>query len=150
MRVAAVGTVVLGLLLAFARSGPASDAGPHVRGNFTLQQAFGFERFSLLAAGDHVDGLSLVAVLRRDDTADYVSFVYGDCTAGDDVGCAPPVEVQVWPACRRNLGLYDSPLPGAPVPERTFVRGVPAALLDDGQQLELQTSGSTVVVFGDS
>ncbi len=58
----------------------------------------------LYSAGDRVDGLPLAAVLRRDDAAEFVSFVYGDCVAGDDAGCAPPAEIQVWPACRRNLG----------------------------------------------
>ena len=55
-----------------------------------------------LFAGDNVDGLSLTAVVRGGD-AGYVSFVYGDCEAADDAGCAPPAEVQVWPACLRHL-----------------------------------------------
>jgi hypothetical protein len=141
---------LLCLLLAFAGSGPARDLGPALRGNFGMEEALAFAEFPLYDAGDRVDGLQLVAVLRRNDTADFVSFVYGDCAARDDAGCAPPGEVQVWPACRRNLSLYDSPRPGTPVPERSVVRGVPAAFLDDGERLELQTGRSTVVVFGDS
>ena len=92
----------------------------------------------------------LVAVLRRDDTANYVSFVYGDCVPEDDAGCAPPAEIQVWPACRRSIALYRAPPPAGPVAERTMIRGVPAAFLDDGTRLELQTGSSTVVVFADS
>jgi len=103
--------------------------------------------FPLFNAGERVDGLSLVAVLRREGTADFVSFVYGDCVAGDDTGCAPPVEVQVWPACRRHLGLYDEVLPGGAPPERITVRGVPALLFEDGTRLELETGRSTAVVF---
>lgn len=118
--------------------------------DFGLTDAARFTEFPLFNAGDRVDGLPLVAVLRREDTADYVSFVYGDCVAADDAGCAPPVEVQVWHACRRNLGLYDSGATGAPVPERVTVRGVPAAFLEDGLRLELQSARSTIVVFGDS
>jgi hypothetical protein len=117
---------------------------------FGLTDAAGFTEFPLFSAGDKVDGLPLVAVLRREDTADFVSFVYGDCVAADDAGCPPPVEVQVWPACRRNLGLYDPGATGAPVPERVTVRGVPAAVLEDGLRLELQSARSTIVVFGDS
>ena len=44
----------------------------------------------LYNAGERVDGLPLAAVLRREDTAEFVSFIYGDCVAGDDAGCAPP------------------------------------------------------------
>ena len=37
----------------------------------------------------------------------YIS-AYGTCTppAGDG-GCAPPLQIQTWDACRRNLGAYD-------------------------------------------
>ena len=102
-----------------------------------------------LFAGDNVDGLSLTAVVRGGD-AGYVSFVYGDCEAADDAGCAPPAEVQVWPACRRHLGLYQRGPPFGPAVEHVAVRGVPAAFLDDGARLELQTGRSTVVVFAGS
>jgi hypothetical protein len=115
-----------------------------------MPDALAFTEFPLFDAGERVDGLPLVAVLRRRDAADYVSFVYGDCAAGDDAGCAPPAEVQVWPACQRSLRLYDSTLPGSPVPERATVRGVPAAFFEDGLRLELQSSSSTIVVFADS
>lgn len=138
--------VALGIVLVVGGSGPASDARPRPGAGSSSTQ--GPEAFPLYDTGDRVDGLPLVAVLRRQDTADFISFVYGDCIAGDDAGCAPPVEVQVWPACRRYLSLYDS-LSGVPVPERTTVRGVPAAF-PDGDRLELQTGRSTVVVFGDS
>jgi hypothetical protein len=103
-----------------------------------------------LFAGDVVDGLPLTAVLRGDDAAGRVSFVYGDCEASDDAGCAPPVEVQVWPACRRHLGLYERGPPPGPAVEHVAVRGVPAAFLDGGTRLELRTGRSTVVVFAGS
>lgn len=105
------------------------------------------QSFPLYNAGERVDGLPLAAVLRREDTAHFVSFVYGDCVAGDDAGCAPPAEIQIWPSCRRNLGLYDRVQSvGAPA-ERISVRGVPALLFDDGTRLELETGQSTAVVF---
>jgi len=116
-------------------------------GRLSLEEARSFTGFPLFYAGQEVDGLPLTAILRRDDGADYVSFVYGDCEATDDAGCAPPVEVQVWAACRRHLGLYERGPPFGPAVERAAVRGVPAAFLDDGARLELQTGRSTVVVF---
>lgn len=106
--------------------------------------------FPLYDAGESVDGLPLTAVLRRNGAAQHVSFVYGDCTPADDTGCPPPVEVQVWPACRRNLHLYKGGRSGTPLPERTTVRGAPAAFLEDGLRLELQASRSTIVVFAGS
>jgi hypothetical protein len=105
------------------------------------------ENFPLYWAGESVDDLPLTAVLRRDDTARYVSFVYGDCEASGDAGCAPPAEIQVWPSCLRNIALYDDPRSRVGWVERITVRGVPAALFDDGMRLELETEGSTLVVF---
>ena len=115
-------------------------------GNLTLEEARAFDEYPLAYAGEEVDGLPLTAILRRDDTARYVSFVYGDCAAKSDGGCAPPAEVQVWPAGARNLDSYDLSGPGAPVPEPTRIRGVPAAFVGD-TQLELYAFGATVVVF---
>lgn len=133
--------------LALAGAGPAGD---EPSSTFTLAHARTFREFPLYYAGDRVDGLQLVAVLRRDDTASFVSFVYGDCTPSDDAACAPPAEIQAWPACRRNLALYDGSRSRRLDLQRTTIRGVPAAFLEDGTQLEIQTGRSTVVVFADS
>jgi hypothetical protein len=138
-------------LLAAAACGAANDAVP-LRGNFTLEEARAFTGFPIYYAGERVDDFPLVAVLRRDDTADYVSFVYGDCllTVGDH-GCAPPAEIQVWRGCRRGAELYDRSAPASPAPpERTTIRGAPAALIDDGTRVELFTRGATIVVFAGS
>lgn len=105
-------------------------------------------REPIFFAGDRTEGIPLEAVLRRSDSAEYVSFVYGDCVPENDAGCAPPIEIQVWPACRRHLALYDSSY--GPDVDRVTVRGVPAAVLDGGTRLELQTGRSTIVVFADS
>jgi hypothetical protein len=142
-----VASVVAVLVLAGA--GSAGDGEPAPQAQFTLEDARAFDDHPLYFAGDRVEGLPLVTVLRRSDTADFVSFVYGDCTPDDDMGCAPPLEIQVWPACRRHLALYGSS-PSGPTIERTTVRDVPAAVLDGGTRLELQTGRSTIVVFGDS
>jgi hypothetical protein len=140
--------LVLGLVL--VRSGPAGAGGASPRSSFSLEQVLAFDEFELFSAGYSVDGVPLTAVLRRDDTATYVSFVYGDCEPESDAGCAPPAEVQVWPACRRSLALYDGEAAGSPVPERVHVRGVPGAFFDRGTRLELETGRSLVVVFAGS
>ena len=141
--------IALGSTVGLGGASPLHVVQPQ-RDRFDMQDALGFAEFPLFDAGERVDGLPLTAILRRDDSADLVSFVYGDCAAGEEAGCAPPVEVQVWPACRRNLHLYDSGRLGAPVPEGATVRGVPAAFFEDGLRLELQASRATIVVFGDS
>jgi hypothetical protein len=149
-----VGSVAFGLglvlTLAHAGYGPAGETRSARDVTAAREALRGFDQYPLYDAGARVDGLPLVAVLRRDDSARFVSFVYGDCLAGDDAGCAPPAEVQVWPACRRNLALYDSSSGDGVVPERLVVRGVTAGLFDEGTRLELETRGATVVVFGDS
>ncbi len=124
------------------------DGGAGSGGNFSLEQARAFAEHPLVWAGEEVAGLPLTAVLRRDDTARYVSFVYGDCAPSADSGCAPPVEIQVWPANARGLGSYGAAAAGAPVPapEPTRARGVPAAFVGDSQ-LELYARRATVVVF---
>ncbi len=138
-RSAVVSTVLLALVgLALAGSLPAAGG----------QLSAAPQRFPLYSAGERVDGIPLAAVLRREDTADFVSFIYGDCVASDDAGCAPPVEIQVWPACRRNLALYGAGDAAGPPLERIIVRGVPALLFDEGTRLELETGRATVVVFG--
>jgi hypothetical protein len=83
--------------------------------------------------------------------SNFESWVYGTCAASADQGCAPPLEVQSWPACERSSADYNAGPPGRaqPIePRATFeVRGVPARLYDDGS-LELSTGDVTVVIFG--
>jgi hypothetical protein len=136
-------------VLALAGVGSARDGERTQAQRFTLADARSFDDHPLYFAGDRVEGLPLVAVLRRSDTAEFVSFVYGDCTPADGMGCAPPIEIQAWPACRRHIALYGSS-PGDQVVERSTVRGVPAAVFDDGTRLELQTGRSTIVVFAET
>lgn len=151
MRLLMLATASIAAALALAAYGSGQDPERRENGDLTLEQARAFADFPLYYAGDRVDSFPLVVVLRRNDTANYVSFVYGECRpASYDAGCAPPAEIQVWPGAIRNLGSYDASLPGSPVPERTSIRGVPAAFLDDGTRLEIYTGGSTVVVFSGS
>jgi hypothetical protein len=125
-------------------------------GNSTLGQARVFERFPLYSLGESFEGKPLVAVnrnlgpevpeesVRRDD----IDFIYGTCKSVNGSGCVPPIEVQVWNACERYKGVYD-PAPDGFGPEATLVvRGVEAALFDEGSRLELYTEAATVVIFG--
>jgi len=98
--------------LVVLRSGRAEASGrPDApKSTFSVAQAKAFGDFPLYDAGDSVEGLPLVAELRRlGGGTNYVSFIYGDCAALDDYGCAPPVEIQIWPACLRNPSLYAAP-----------------------------------------
>jgi hypothetical protein len=125
------------------------------------EQARAFRAFPLYSAGDSFEGQPLVGITRRDDPpnrehplplrADFVNFIYGRCETNGDTGCTPPLEVQVWPACERNLSSYTLTPDGEPLPHADgTVRGVPAALFEDGRRLELYTGSVTVVLFGDS
>jgi len=142
--VVAVAAVVVLLRSRHAEANARADA---PKSTFSVARAKAFAKFPLYNAGDAVEALPLVAELRRvGGAANYVSFIYGDCTAVDDYGCAPPVEIQIWPACVRNPSLYTAP--GAPVGDKATVRGVPAAFYEAGKRLEIQTGTSTVVIFG--
>lgn len=154
---AAVGLALAGC--GAAREGDAREAGRDTgapRGDITLAEARAFNDFPLVYAGERVVGYPLVAILRREDTVRYVSFIYGDCApAAIEGGCTPPIEIQVWPSAVRNLGSYAATgshaetARGSPVLEPTTVRGLPAAYVGD-DQLELYADASTVVVFAAS
>lgn len=149
LRLIVVLAALLGAAALAACGGAAYEIAP-LAGDLTLEQARAFEEFPLVYAGERVDGLPLVAIVRRDDTADYVSFVYGDCRpASPDGGCAPPAEIQIWPAGRRTHRSYDASRGGS-VPELTRIRGSPAAFFDAGTRLELYTAQVTLVLFARS
>lgn len=138
--------IILGLaVVAVART---FDRTPRIHGSFTMEEARSFQGFAIYNAGASVSDLPLVAILRRSDAADYVSFIYGRCENVGGNACAPPMEIQTWPACRRHLGLYTGPQ--TPTPERATIRGAPAAFFEGGRRLEIQTGRSTIVVFGRS
>jgi hypothetical protein len=150
---AGIGLVAAAAASAWCGSGAVAEPAAQPRGDLTLAEARMFDEFPLVYAGERVGELPLVAILHRDDTARYVSFVYGDCRSSSyDAGCAPPAEIQVWPTAARSLGAYDSATPEAPVPtpERTSIRGSPAAFFDDGARLEIFLPRVTVVVFSDA
>lgn len=159
------GAVVLAAsVAAVGASVPASSPGSHrvagngaatrlapASGNFTLGEARAFDDFALYYGGASLAGQPLTAILRRHDLPypgetiqpNTVAFVYGDCLPGGDTGCAPPLEVKTWPACRRSPAAYD-----LPPDEKLTLRGVPAFFYEDATRLELSTGRVTVVLYG--
>lgn len=121
------------------------------RGNYSLEDARRFSRFSLYYAGASTLGHSLTAVhridakpypgerVRRDD----VTFLYGGCQPVSGT-CVPPVQIQAWNSCERYEGLYDI-LPD----EKIRIRGASAAFYEDYTRLEIQSGRTTIVIFGD-
>jgi dipeptidyl aminopeptidase/acylaminoacyl peptidase len=81
-----------------------------------------------------------------------VDHVYGDCDLDSDVdspSCLYPLVVQSSPACEANRSTLDQGSPDDRVPvEDTELRGVPAAILDAGRQVELYTGATTIDVYG--
>lgn len=77
---------------------------------------------------------------------------YGTCksAAADDAGCMPTIQIQTWSSCERNYALYAKALgpDGTMIPhERTRIRGVDAAIFDEGRRIEMYGRDVTVVVF---
>jgi hypothetical protein len=79
----------------------------------------------------------------------YTLAVYGTCAATSETGCAPPLQIQTWPACERSPADYT--VGGQPLQPTDVVRvrGVPARFYGENR-LEISTGDSTVVIFGDS
>ena len=98
---------------------------------------------TLYFVGEQFEELPLTAII---DRGSRVTFVYGDCEIpfGTDGGCAPPLEVQVWPIERRPPGAISDMLSCRLV----TVRGAVGAFY--GSDLDLYVGDLTVVVFADS
>jgi hypothetical protein len=136
-----------GVALSQSGSGGVSLPGHAPKGALSLGQAREAS-FPVYYPGDRVEGQALNVILRGYNSSPLndVDFIYGTCQPSSEAGCPAPIEVQVWPACARNLSSY-SPSVQSGREERT-VRGVPAAYFStDGGRLELQTETSTIVIF---
>ena len=95
-----------------------------------------FDGYPLYFAGTAVAGLPLT---HAEVLPNQTFFIYGDCETGvgvDPGGCAPPVEIQIWPSRPIAAGLRGC----------EEIRGVPAAMY--GDRIEVFTDTVTVVVFG--
>jgi hypothetical protein len=115
--------------------------------------------FSVYSLGPSVDGLKVTSVTRRCDElppgapvrANFVSYVYGHCPQlldGTEDSCAPPLEIQSWPACERSLADYEI-RSGVPYPHEKLgkVGEAPIYSFDDGTRFELYTGAATIVIF---
>lgn len=137
--------------------------------DFTPQTVRAFPDFPLYSVGEEFGGLPATRINRLlgkprlsdvaesgidlpDNRTNYVEFIYGTCDpGGSEGGCAPPLTIQVSPACDRTLQdyFYNTPDGGPSRPyELITVRGVPAAKFDD--MLEIYSGRVTIVVFGDT
>jgi len=155
------GLVLGGGISAFAYSatgGGEPEVFDTAHSDLSVEGAAVFPDFPLYAVGESFEGRALTGMTRRVDArvapdprrANFVGFRYGDCTpTGPDAGCPAPLEIQVWPACERNLSSYSLTPFGDPLPHESLtVRGVPAAFFEEGQRLELYTGSVSVVLFG--
>jgi hypothetical protein len=153
-----VGVAVLSALLVRPGHGSAESPGYGAapQSTFDMDQARAFPAWALYNEGDSFQGQGLAAILRTKVTnpfdpevtlirPNYVSFIYGDCLAEDDQGCAPPLEIQISPAC-----LFTPAVIALPDSGRTTVRGVQGTFYEDGAKLILVTGRSTISIFGHS
>lgn len=153
-----------------AATDPASDA-PGLHRDFSLKPCR--ERFAQFHVGSAFQGHALTAHVRTCTApepertvaagggidpdsrgrSNFESWIYGTCEARPDEGCAPPLEIQSWPACERSPADYNAGPPGAAgqiQPKETLqLRGLPARLYEDAS-LELNAAEVTVVIFGHS
>ena len=134
--------------------------------DFTPKTVRDFPGFPLYSLGTQFEDLPLTAIVRvfhkplvkaragfgvPDNRTNHMNFIYGTCTGGSEGGCAPPLTIQIWPACDNTLAdfYYNTPDGGPSRPyELVTVRGVPAARFSD--MLQLYSGTVTIVIFGDT
>lgn len=120
----------------------------------SLKEASESREFALYDAGPSVGPHKLTAVTRQvnppvegePNGVNVFNFIYGDCEAESDLGCLPPLAIQVWPACERTLASIDTDVDRS----LSTVRGVPAATFGDASdhRLEIYTGRVTIVLYG--
>jgi hypothetical protein len=125
--------------------------------NEDLEEARSFRDFGVYYPGKTVAGLPLTGVGRssvgnwgaKGVGQTYVSFIYGDCDLPEgEGGCAPPLQVFNEPACIYNLSRFEGQGQFGSLPEKTTIRGVPAAFFEGGSALDIQTGRTNISVFG--
>jgi hypothetical protein len=143
--------LVLALLLLCAAlaAGGCGTSSPRPLTAAELAEAQTFPYFRVYWVGPSFDGYRLVAA---DGLGDYVptvgdSVYYGDCVQGEGIfgggNCELPLQVTtVVYALHSNAGLG--------VQRNTLVRGVPAAVYDEGRAIELYTGRLAIDIFSDS
>ena len=117
--------------------------------------------FEVFSSGPEVGGLPMTAAVRRcdfatpayEEPANRLTYSYGTCEIeAGETGCAPPLEVQTWPACQRSLADYS--FEGEPIPHRLIGRLGGAKVVEFDflveNRIEVYAKSSTVVIFADS
>jgi hypothetical protein len=116
----------------------------------SLSQVKKFDAYPLYYAGEEVAGNKLETIGGEDGwerNADQRSvgftFFYGNCDPPEGLfaegGCAPPVQIQTYSICDRNLGMYRGKQ------DVLDIRGAKAST--NGGGLEIFTGRTTVVIF---
>jgi hypothetical protein len=166
-KVAAVGVlsvmILLGILASAWAGLGASGSFDAAHSNLDSSSVQRFSEYPLYGLGPSFEGRPLKVLIERKDSAplpgeeafppaNFVTSVYADCAPPPNADeCRTyPVQVQVWPACVRNLSTYSFD-PERRIPlehERLQLRGVPAAYFADDPRLELYTGTVTVAIFG--
>jgi hypothetical protein len=114
--------------------------------------------FEIFSAGPSVADVPLNTVTRRcggttpidEPPANFVNYIYGDCEIAEGAtGCAPPLQIQTWPACQRALSDYTfegKPMPYRRLPSRRGAEVVEIQF-EYGPRIEVYTKTSTIVIF---
>jgi len=103
-----------------------------------LSTARSFDRYQLYYLGDSFQGEQLTAAPEPYRN----SFIYGDCEAKSDTGCAPPLEIQNASVCERFPLKYA-------VPSRRYyeARGALAGYFPSAGGTDVYTGSTTITIF---
>ena len=122
-----------------------------------LEEPVNFEVFS---AGQAPAGMPLTDTSRRCDIDvpargwpnNYVHYSYGNCEIPEGAtGCAPPLQIQTWPACQRARDEYT--FEGKPLPFRLLPKYGGAEVVEftfPAERIEVYTKSATIVIFAKS
>jgi hypothetical protein len=113
-----------------------------------------FGDFAMYTLGLRFEDLPLLEIVREKEShlvvptdptslvfIDSLALLYGECDPGASGRCAPPLQVDISPACRLNPSMYDGPADRHPL-RRTTIRGAPA---DDFEDSVIIYSGDVAI-----
>ena len=97
-----------------------------------VQAARKFKRFPLYWLGERFERWDLVHVGGLERPAEFVTFIFGNCTPhdGGQPSCIPPLQIEVFPLCW-NLDVVAQ----APIWKRRRIRGAPVGAHDSAPVL---------------
>lgn len=115
--------------------------------------------FEVFSAGPSVAGVPLTDFTRRcggmspadEPPANFTNYFYGRCAISEGAtGCAPPLQIQTWPACERAFADYSYEGKEQPSRQLPSIGGAEVVeFLTDGR-IEVYTKSSTIVVFSEN